>query len=376
MRDDFSNKTKELLAKRVAWRCSFPGCGIITIGPGHSSPDAVINLGEAAHINAASKNGPRYEEKMTPEQRKSIENAIWLCRHHARIIDTDFINYSSETILQWKIIAEQAIYKLLQEPERETKQTPTTLVALGQNIVFEGIWKAVKNGTWIFDVHSYLFGDENDIISFNDPQKQNNYKYVVVESQGDGRLLDGNLSWTINGSIMELSLKVQEKAPRTSLDDLSDIAIGDDFDLDFEDGDFKIVKGADCARQIIMLTLSTNMGEMWYSPTFGSLFSTYYWKFKDKPQLLNRLLKLEVTRLLAIPTQSPVDKLGKPALNLMDDDARPPLDFINRVTSACLVKTQALNNQLIVHLRLEWGNGTHWEDELPIFIKPEENPLS
>ena len=100
MRDEFTRKTKETLAKRVAWRCSFPGCERITIGPGHKNSVDIINMGEAAHINAASILGPRYDERMSTVQRSSIENGIWMCRQHAKMIDSDAINYSAETLKQ------------------------------------------------------------------------------------------------------------------------------------------------------------------------------------------------------------------------------------------------------------------------------------
>lgn len=32
-RDNFTQATKDLVAKRVAYRCCFKGCGIATIGP-------------------------------------------------------------------------------------------------------------------------------------------------------------------------------------------------------------------------------------------------------------------------------------------------------------------------------------------------------
>ena len=53
MRDEFSVKTKEKLAKRVAYRCSNPQCRKPTIGPKDES-DGTISIGEAAHIRAAS----------------------------------------------------------------------------------------------------------------------------------------------------------------------------------------------------------------------------------------------------------------------------------------------------------------------------------
>lgn len=115
MRDDFSEKTKQAVAKRVAWKCSFPRCGRVTIGPGANSDDAVVNLGEAAHIWAASVQGPMYNPKMRAEERTSINNAIWMCRAHARLIDTDCTNYPASTLLQWKETAEKEAYQNLKE---------------------------------------------------------------------------------------------------------------------------------------------------------------------------------------------------------------------------------------------------------------------
>lgn len=85
MRNNFSEKTKKALAGRVGWCCSFPGCNISTIGPQHGNSTEAMILGEAAHIFAASKGGPRYNPNMTDEEASSIENGIWLCRQHARL---------------------------------------------------------------------------------------------------------------------------------------------------------------------------------------------------------------------------------------------------------------------------------------------------
>lgn len=58
MRDEFSQQIKRALADRVAWKCSYPGCREITIGPGSSNDKHVLRLGVAAHISAASEGGP------------------------------------------------------------------------------------------------------------------------------------------------------------------------------------------------------------------------------------------------------------------------------------------------------------------------------
>lgn len=68
-RDDFTEATKRLLAERVGYRCSNPCCKRLTIGPQQEGKKSV-NIGEAAHISAASPGGKRYDEKMTSDERK------------------------------------------------------------------------------------------------------------------------------------------------------------------------------------------------------------------------------------------------------------------------------------------------------------------
>lgn len=106
MRDDFVKADKELLARRVGYRCSNPDCRKLTSGP-HTSNDKYINIGVAAHITAASKGGPRYDENISSEERKSTENGIWLCQDCAKLIDSDSQRYTIELIKTWKAAAEQ-----------------------------------------------------------------------------------------------------------------------------------------------------------------------------------------------------------------------------------------------------------------------------
>src|SRR5438105_10123726 len=109
--DDFSNTVKSNLAERAGYICSIPGCNKLTIGPGKGSNDIVVNIGVAAHICAASKGGPRFDAKMTSQQRKSISNAIWCCANHGRLIDRDSPDtYSAELLKKWKSYHEQRIH--------------------------------------------------------------------------------------------------------------------------------------------------------------------------------------------------------------------------------------------------------------------------
>ena len=104
-RDDFSSKTKDILAKRVGFRCSNPNCRKLTCGA-NESPEKVTNIGVAAHIAAAAKGGPRYDECMSPDERKSLSNGIWLCQSCSKLIDVDETRYPAEVLMKWKAIAE------------------------------------------------------------------------------------------------------------------------------------------------------------------------------------------------------------------------------------------------------------------------------
>jgi len=57
-RDNFSAEIKRVLDSRVAFRCCYPGCGVLTIGPNSVDDFKAIVLGEAAHIHAAAPAAP------------------------------------------------------------------------------------------------------------------------------------------------------------------------------------------------------------------------------------------------------------------------------------------------------------------------------
>lgn len=62
-------------------RCAMPDCKEELV---HASGTL---LGKVAHICAAEPGGPRYEKKMTDEQRRSFENLFIVCAKHHDLID-------------------------------------------------------------------------------------------------------------------------------------------------------------------------------------------------------------------------------------------------------------------------------------------------
>ncbi len=106
MRDDFPSKVKTVLALRAAGRCSNPDCGAVTSGP-ELDPGGAVNVGVAAHITAASPDGPRYDLTLTSAQRAAAPNGIWLCQTCAKLIDNDLARYTADVLRRWKTVAER-----------------------------------------------------------------------------------------------------------------------------------------------------------------------------------------------------------------------------------------------------------------------------
>lgn len=105
-RDNFPNKVKVALAHRAGHRCSNPECLKLTSGPAFVK-DEFVNTGKAAHIIAAAPNGPRADASVSPAERKSINNGIWLCGIHADQVDKDESGHEVATLRKWKEEAEE-----------------------------------------------------------------------------------------------------------------------------------------------------------------------------------------------------------------------------------------------------------------------------
>ncbi|AZO83336.1 hypothetical protein BOO88_12485 [Stutzerimonas stutzeri] len=113
-RDDFTPSTKKTLALRAAYFCSNPRCLKLTAGPS-SVPTKALTSGHAAHIHAASELGPRYKASQSPEERKSIENGIWLCRECGVIVDSDESGHTDAQLRRWKADHEKMVSEVRTE---------------------------------------------------------------------------------------------------------------------------------------------------------------------------------------------------------------------------------------------------------------------
>lgn len=367
-RDEFSSKTKRALAERVAWRCSFPGCSKITIGPRLNESNKVVIMGEAAHITAAAPGGARYEEGMSREERRDIGNGIWMCVHHATLVDKDADNFPAKTLRNWKRLAENEAYKAVCSPETTNSQLVTTLVAMGQNIVFEGIWLEGGLDKWRFRVERFVIGNEVELIEFCSTCTVllENERFVVVESQGDGRVISTQPIWSKSEiGYLELEIPIAPRAVQINPVALgTDLAIGQTGDIFFDATDLALVSGVDNARQRIKTTLSTEMGSWAMDLNYGSLCGMYYRQFKNNLMLLSRLFVLDMARLATIPHY-----------DSMSHSRHPILRFVLRVEEVTIESADLNEKWLPFNISLYWSNREKWNGSLSIWIEEDENEI-
>ena len=173
MRDDFRQKEKEVLAQRVGYLCSNPNCRMLTSGP-NSQENRSTNIGVAAHITAASKGGPRYDENLTSNERKSINNGIWLCQTCSKLIDSDFQKYSKQVLIDWKIKAEIFSKLLLNKQNPEDikrhnllKQMPDLIKEMKDDLKKNPLFRefALLKRSWVYNGNTlcYYYEDHEDL---------------------------------------------------------------------------------------------------------------------------------------------------------------------------------------------------------------------
>lgn len=111
-----SNREKDPLESQVrilfgrsGGRCAYSMCGKILVISNQARRDLPKNVAKIAHITAASPGGPRYDESMEPEERRSESNLILLCGDHHDAVDTQLEFHTVEWLRSAKLTHEQAM---------------------------------------------------------------------------------------------------------------------------------------------------------------------------------------------------------------------------------------------------------------------------
>lgn len=103
MQGDFSKTVKAASARRASYICSNPDCRTLTISLLGDETPKVVFKGKAVHICAPTHHGARYDPTLTGNQRKSIENAIFLCNKCADLVSREKgAGFPAAVLREWK----------------------------------------------------------------------------------------------------------------------------------------------------------------------------------------------------------------------------------------------------------------------------------
>ena len=360
-RDDFSASTKRFVALRAGYRCSFPGCQQLTVGPSEESQTAVTNIGDAAHICAAAPGGKRYVESMSPKERAHINNAIWLCSNHARLIDDDNSAYTVECLRQMKRDHEVACA----EEVRTSSSQPTLtydLIAVGPDIVCTGELLGIEGSEWSLHLKYFVSGDFKALIAFIEkfPRSPPGDRYILVNALGDGRVLTGAPTLTKSEAGYLVRCQVAPSFPRIMAQELgSRWAISPSTNDPFvEKRQIARASGLASLPQTVQSCLSMQRGESPFYPDLGARFAQYFDVFRNSPWL-GHLLKLEVIRQAAIPYRNEIMKREY-----------TPLQCVERVWSVEVLAETPTNKRIPVRVDLDVHGVGRWQSEISIFIPP------
>jgi hypothetical protein len=316
---------------------------------------AVANVGVAAHISAAAPGGRRYDPTMTSEERASIENAIWLCANHSTLIDRDETTYTRAAITAWRTEHEARIKQELERGKgtATAPQPHQDLIALGPHVIALGELTGTQGSTWRLRLDHFVIGDTAALTKFGEElaNLRSMDRFVLVNTEGDGRVISSPLSWRRDNGVVQVELQVVPRFPRIDAHDLGS-------DTKLVDGDLsnELVSGLDRLPQHLEIVMGMMKGQEWIAGDFGSRVSEYFALYGGTPWF-SRMLKLEAIRLAAIPHHDPMFKTEY-----------THFQCVERVLGLEVLAIQPEKDRLAIRVKLDVAGVGQWMRDLAVYV--------
>lgn len=300
---------------------------------------------------------------MTPEQRKHIDNAIWLCADHADLIDKDKIIYPIELLKEMKHEHEAKQAILLKTGA--ARDFGAGLLGIGPDVVCMGDIENYSEASWTLRLKHYVMGDVNQlalyIAEFSKTSVQD--RYVLSNEFGEGRVLSAAPSLTKKDGFYTLHCLIEHTFPRINVHKIgSSFAMHpekNDMYLDGK-GDIAHVSGIDYLPQKIRSCLSVQRNESVFDPDFGMRFFEYFEEFRGS-SWISSLMKLDLIRMAAIPYSDSV-------LNRR----YTPLLCVSRVLDFELLSEVVTDHRLPIRLDLDIEGLGRWKHDTTVYMPTKE----
>ncbi len=346
-RDDFKKRTKSDLALRASYLCSL--CHKSTVGPSDEASNAVTMIGVAAHIAAAAP-GPgarRYDPSMTPEERSSIDNGIWLCADCSIVIDRDEIRYTPEKLRALKL-KHEASRRLQGQGDADCDD----IIAIGPNLIALGSVLRYGPDGCRFRISHFLEGDVRELwaLAVDFSKWPDEDRYALSNELGYGGLLSQPPSIEHTEFGHEVTVHIQPYSNRR--DALKIKTLSPDT--------LRMLDGVDAMVSVFSSVLGQASGTWFADLQSGSFISDYHERYAGSPWL-GRLIMLEIIRLSCVP-QNSRGTSTKVA----------PLDWVNRIKSVNIPSFDLPLQRLSILVDVELEGLGNWSGPLSVFISTPE----
>ena len=297
---------------------------------------------------------------MTAEERKDINNGIWLCSNHSIEIDRDDKSYSADSLREMKASRESTASKNLSSNSSNCHSYE--LFEIGPSVIISGDLVKAGKLEWKIKIEHFVIGEITSLINFIDyfDELDSYSRYIISNQVGDGRSLIRSPEWEKVDGKYYVTCFIDKSFPRKPANKLgTDIALNDDHDIFVVNGNLAMVSGIEALPQKIKTCLSMMQGESPFHPNYGSRLNQFYKDYKGTPWL-SSLFKLDVIRLASIPYSDPLSR----------NEKYLPLACVNRVDSIQIIDSERKDKWVPIEFSLEIEGLGKWNKRIPIFVLP------
>lgn len=347
-RDDFSKRTKSDLALRASYQCSL--CKESTVGPSDEASNAVTMIGVAAHIAAAAPGigARRYDHSMTPEQRGSIDNGIWLCANCSVLVDRDEARFSTQYLHELKLKHEAS-----RRLQGQNDVDRDDIIAIGPCLIALGSVLRFGPDGCRFRISHFFKGSIRELwaLSLDFDKWPDEDRYAISNELGYGGLLSQPPAIERTEFGHEVTVQIQSAKDRRDAMTIRSMSRET----------FRMLDGMEAMESILSNVLSMAHGTSFTDLQSGSFISDYHERHADS-SWLGRLILMEIIRLSFVPRKSRAT-----------NKKAAPLDWVNRVNSVSIPTFELTEQYLSIHLDAELEGVGNWSGVLPVFIcTPEQ----
>ncbi|MBX8610269.1 hypothetical protein K5D65_24065 [Pseudomonas cichorii] len=284
---------------------------------------------------------------MSPEQRGSIDNGIWLCASCSVLIDRDEARFSTEHLHELKR-SHEASRRL----QGQGDVNRDDIIAIGPSLIALGSVLRFGPDGCRFRISHFLQGSIRELwaLSVDFGKWPDDNRYVLSNELGYGGLLSQPPAIERTEFGHEVTVQIQTVTDRLDAMSIKTMCR--------ETG--RMLDGLEAIESLFSNVLGLAHGAWFMDLQSGSFISDYHHRYADSAWL-SRLIMMEIIRLSFVPRKS------RAANKQM-----APLAWVKRVNSVDTPIFELTEQYLSIHVDVELEGAGNWSGTLPVFVYTPE----